>query len=117
MSLAIYLGGLLGSIVTAVAVLRRFGRRPHWPDFVLAIIAALLFTLVLGAFSMILAREGNSSRILLLMLIWSFLLFAFARPITLAVGVTIGLWFLYAFLASQHLDLATSIWYTDNPRH
>jgi hypothetical protein len=112
---ALYGAALLGVTALVVGVLWRFGTRPSAREVVLAGLGAFCVTIVFIACTLILHAEGNSSRLPLFFLAGTWAFFAGPRPAVRGCGPAVCLFVVLFMLWLQHLALATSPEWTDNP--
>src|SRR5437879_4314656 len=95
---------------------RAFGQQPSVRRLFVGFLSAVFISLLLVSLTTVLNREGNSSRLPLFLLLcaWSILsCFRTAKRTVLAMA---GLFVYFLALSFQHLYLANSSGYTDNPQ-
>jgi hypothetical protein len=115
-AITLHIVGLALVVLVTAIYLRVYAQRPSVRRLFNGLVTAVLLTAVLTSITTVLSREGNSTRLPLLFFLctWSVSSsFRSARGAALAVA---GLLVYFLALSFQHLYLATSSSYTDNPR-
>lgn len=104
----------MAAIVFIVGSVRAFGTRPTLRRALSGLVVALA-SLVLMSSTVVLYREGNPDRLLVLLWLGVWLVFTFIRPTRRAALLCAGLFAYFLALRFQYMYLATSSRYTDNP--
>lgn len=115
MAAGFYTIGLFAGIGLVVVAVRAWGDRPPPLRVAVAGIGGLAFTLLFLTLTVILNREGNASRVPLVLGLGAWALLASVRPAGKALLSSVALFIYCLGLAISHLQLATSSRYSDHP--